>query len=377
MWVCTGCSCLCDDVEIEGNNVRHACRIGAGILLSRSVARPKPIVDGTQTDIDSAVERAVELLKDSKGVAIYGLNSSTLEAQRVAIKLAKKISAYIDNGSEFGKLAEKILRKEIPSTTLENVKDYAYVVFYWGCDVHNSMPRHMSRYTYYPRGKKRQRGYEEDRFLVVVDVRRSHTAMLAKKNAVFIKTDDDQKLIREFKTALDGGIASGDVLRVVKELNKSDFNAVFCGGGLIKGLGGELEEFAELVERMGYAIPADYRTNSMGFFKSIFEAGIPKANFEDLLIDGKVDTAIIVGEDPIDSLPFDIAKKLVKLKLIVIDSKVSLTSKIADVVIPSAIPGVECGGKMLRSDFVEVELKPVTRAEWDDVKILKSISEGL
>ncbi len=377
MWVCTGCSCLCDDVEIEGNNVKHACRIGAGIILNRSVARAEPLIEGRKTDMDSAIEKAVEILKDSKGVAIYGLNNSTLEAQRIAIKLAKKLSAYVDNGSKFEKLAEMILNKEIPSTTLENVKDYAYVIFYWGCDVHNSMPRHMSRYTYYPRGKKRQRGYEEDRFLVVVDVRRSHTAMLAKKNAVFIKTDDDRKLVREFVTALEGGIASGDVLRVVKELKKSDFNVIFGGEGLIKGLGNEFEEFVKLVNSVGYFIPADYRTNSMGFFKSIFEAGISKANFEDLLIDETIDTAIIVGDDPLNSMPFEIAKRLVKLKLIVIDPKVSFTSKIADVVIPSAISGVECGGKMLRSDFVEVELKPVFKSEWDDVEILKSILEGL
>ena len=377
MWVCTGCSCLCDDIEIEGDVVRHACRIGAGLYLNRSVARTEPLIDGKQTDIDSAIERAVEILKDSKRVAIYGLNNSTLEAQKIAMKLAEKISAYVDNGSKFGKLAEMILRKEIPSTTLENVKDYAYVIFYWGCDIHNSMPRHMSRYTYYPRGKKRQRGYEEDRFLVVVDVRKSHTAMLAKKNAIFIKSDDDRKIIREFLTALEGGIASGDVLRVVKEIKKSDFNVIFGGGGLIEGLGNELEEFVRFVSNVGYFIPTDYRTNSMGFFKSLFEAGIPKANLEDLLIDEAVDTAIIVGSDPLDSMPFDVAKKLAKLKLIVIDPKVSFTSKIADVVIPSAISGVECGGRMLRSDFTEVELKPIFKSEFDDAKILKSILGGL
>ncbi len=391
MVVCAGCSCLCDDVEVELDGervvkVKHACRIGASIFLNYNVSRAEPMVNGKPTDIDDAIEKAIELLKGSRKVAIYGLDNTTLEAQGIAIDLAEKIGALIDNGSKFGRLVELILKNEIPTTTLENVKDYAYVIVYWGCDVHNSMPRHMSRYTYYPRGKKRQRGYEEDRFLVVVDVRRSHTAMLAKKNAVFIETNDDQKLVREFISALNGGVASRDVLRIVKEVKKSEFNVVFGGEGLVRGLK-NLNDFVEFVKKFGYFIPADYHTNSMGFFKIMFErtgradsycfGNDSVVSFEDALMNGDVDTVLIVADDPLNSMSFDVARKLVKVNTIVIDPKQSFTSKIADVVIPSAISGVECGGTMVRSDGVSVELKPMFKSEFDDVKILKRIQRGL
>lgn len=391
MVVCTGCSCLCDDVEVEIDEgrvvkVKHACRIGAGIFLNCNVSRAEPMVNGRPTDIDDAIEKAIELLKDSRKVAIYGLDNTTLEAQKIAIDLAEKIGAMIDNGSKFGRLVEMVLRNEIPTTTLEDVKDYAYMIVYWGCDVHNSMPRHMSRYTYYPRGKKRQRGYEEDRFLVVVDVRKSHTAMLAKKNAVFIETDDDRKLLKEFISALSGGVASREVLRVVKEAKKSEFNVIFGGEGLIGGLK-DLKDFAEFVKIFGYFIPADYHPNSMGFFKTMFErtgrvdsyhfGENSDMSFENALINGKIDTVLIVADDPINSLPFDVAEKLTKMNTIVIDPKHSFTSKIADIVVPSAISGVECGGTMVRSDGVSVELKPVFKSEFDDAKILKRIEKGL
>ncbi len=365
MWTCTGCSCLCEDVEIDENTVRHACRIGAELFRGRSISRAEPLVEGKRTDIDSAIDKAVEILKESKGVAIYGLNRSTLEAQREALKLAEKLSAFVDNGSEFGRIVEAIFEGLIPITTIEDVRDYAYVQFYWRCDVHNSMPRLMAR-TYYARGKKRQRGYEEDRYLVVVDVRKSHTAMLAKKNASFFKTENDAELIGEFIKAIRGGVASGDVMRVVREVKKSEFNVIL--GGQIDAPMKLIEEF---VKEVGYFVPLDYRTNSMGFFKTFGRRDELEKIVED------IDTLIVVGDDPMDDVGFDVMKSILKLKIIVITPKISFISKFADVVIPSAISGLECGGKMLRCDFKEVELKPPFKEGFSEEKILKSINGGL
>ncbi len=365
MWTCTGCSCLCEDVEIDGDNVRHACRIGAEIFRGRSISRPEPLIGGKKVDIDSAIEEAVEILKDSKCVAIYGLNRSTLEAQREALKLAEKLSAFVDNGSEFDRVVGAILEGRIITTTLEDVRDNAFVQFYWKCDVHNSMPRLMAR-TYYARGGRRQRGYEEDRYLVVVDVRRSHTAALAKKNASFIRAENDEELIREFLKALKGGVAGGDVMRIAREVRKSDFNVIF--GGTIDAPMELLEEF---VREVGYFVPTDYRTNSMGFFKIFGKRDELKDVVESL------DALIVVGDDPMDDVGFETIKRILKLKIIAITPKVNFISKFADVVIPSAISGLECGGKMLRCDFKEVELKPMFKGVLSDEKILRSISGGL
>ncbi len=349
--ICTGCSCLCDDVVVD-EKVRHACRIGASLILNRNVARAEPMVDGRKTDLDSAIESAIELLKDSNKVLIYGLNYSTLEAQRIAMKLAKKIDAYLDNGLRYD-LAEKLLDGEVRIATLEDVRDYAYVMMFWMFDAHNEMPRLMSR-TYYARGKKRQRGYEEDRFLVVVDVRRSHTAMLAKKNAIFIEYDDE--LIKEFETAIRGGLARREVLKVVGELKKSDFNVIFT------------REFLPFANEFGYIVPTIPQTNAMGFYKVLREEGGKIGRLEEL----DIDTILVVGDDPLNDLPLNAIPNF-----IVIDPKVSFTSKIARVVIPSAISGLECGGTMLRCDLVEMKLKPPFKSEIDDVEILKRILRGL
>ncbi len=362
MTVCPGCSCLCDDVEIIDGKIRHACRIGYSLFRNRERGRARPIVNGNEVDIDKAIEEAVEILKDSKDVLIYGLVNTTVEAQNLALKIAEKLEGKVMCGSGFFRLAKLVMDERVRVGNLDDVRDYAYVIAYWGCDAHNSMPRHMSRYTYYPRGKKRQRGHEEDRFLVVIDVRRSHTAMLAKKNACFIEVKDDDRLVSEFLKALKGGVASGDVLRVVKEVRKADYNVIFGGEGLVKGLK-DYDQFCEMVNEFGYFIPADYHPNSMGLFRQVKEG---------MLTDElKGEAVLVVGDDLLNSY------KRPNCKIICVDPKMSFTARVADVVIPSSISGVESGGTMVRQDMVEVKLDPPFRSEVDDVYVLKRIERGL
>ncbi len=346
--ICTGCSCLCEDVELRDGKVMHACRIGASMILNRNVARARATVEGKETDIDTAIDRATEILKDSEGVLIYGLNYTTVEAQRIALKLAEKLSAGVDNGLRYD-LPKKVVEGSVRTTTLEDVRDYAYVIMFWRFDAHNEMPRLMSR-TYYARGKKRQRGHEEDRFLAVVDVRKSHTAILAKKNAVFVEYYDG--IVEDFVSAMGGGLARREVLKVVGELKKSEFNVVFT------------KEFLPFLNDFGYTVPAIPQTNAMGFYE-VFGGRREIDRF---------DTILVVGDDPINDLPFDTLRGK---RMIVIDPKLSFASKSADVVIPSAISGLESGGTMLRCDLKEVELKPEFKLEFDDAKILRRILEGL
>uniref|UniRef100_A0A7C3UJM7 Formylmethanofuran dehydrogenase subunit B n=1 Tax=Geoglobus ahangari TaxID=113653 RepID=A0A7C3UJM7_9EURY len=402
MFTCPGCSCLCDDIVVGTENgkisIKNACRRGAGIFLNYNTSRTKPKVNGKETDFDKALEKAQELIQESKNLAIYGLDTITLEAQKIAIKLAEKKEAFIDDNSSFclGDFVEMILRGELPTATFDDVRDYAYVIVYWGVDPYHSLSRHLSRFSYYPRGKKRQRGYEEDRFLVVIDVRKTHTAMLCKKNAKFFEVQDDIELINAFNQVLDGKVPSiftRDIPRVIKEMEKSDFNVIFGGLGLKYGLKGNYDLFKEFMRKFNtktnvYFIPAGCHPNMRGFNELMFEktGNVNKYSFRDgkssedfafynLLKNDSIDTALIIGTDPLNSLPFEYAKKLAKINTIVVDPRMSFTSKIASVVLPSAISGVEAGGTMVRSDGVKVELKPVFEREINDEFILKRLLE--
>jgi len=403
MYTCTGCSCLCDDIEIEadGGNVkqvRNACRRGAGIYLNLNSSRSKPSVNGREVEFDTALEKAQEIIAESENLAIYGLDTTTIEAQKLAIELAERKGAYIDDNSTFclGDFVKMILGEELPSSTLDEVRDNAYVVFYWGTDPYHSLSRHMSKFSYYPRGKKRQRGYEEDRFLVVIDVRKTHTAKLAKKNARFLEVKDDVELISAFMDALSGkapSIFTKEIPRIIKEMEKSDFNVIFGGLGLRYGLRGRYDLLKEFFEKLNertnvYFIPSGCHPNMRGFNQLMFEktGEINSYSFKEerssdefafyrLLESSTIDTALIIGTDPLNSLPFEYGKRLAKINTVVIDPRETFTGRIADVVIPSSISGIETGGTFVRIDGVEVELKPFAEKKIGDVEILKRLLE--
>ncbi len=396
--ICPLCSCLCDDIEFKDDKIRNACRRGFEVISKPGENRAEAMVSGKKTDIDEAINAAIDILKDAKNPAIFGLDTTVVEAQKIAIDLAEKLDAFIDDNSSYclGEFVEAILKKEVPSTTLEDVRDYAYVIFYWGSNPHYSVPRHMSRYTYYPRGKKRPRGYEEDRYLVVIDVRKSETAVLAKKNARFIKVDKDDELIDSFFQVMEGKAAkySNDVAAILREMKKSDFNVIFGGLGLKYGVS-DLSRFFELVNKLNevaptYFLPSGFHGNMRGFNETLFEkvGAVNSYSFKDgksdksysfteLLKNDAIDAALIIGADPVSSLPFDLSSKLGKIKTIVVDPRKSLTARIADVVIPSAISGVEVSGTMVRSDGVRFELEAIEEKEINDMYILKKIMEGL
>jgi len=398
MATCTGCSCLCPDIVVQAG-VLNACRKGSSIFMHSKDNRAKPMVSGREVDMEVALEKATEMLSSSEKLAIYGMDTIPLEAQEVAIKLAERKEAFIDDNSTFclGDFVEMVLRGILPSTTLDEAKSNAYVIFYWGTDPFQSLSRHMSLYTYYPRAGKRQRGYEEDRYLVVVDVRRSHTAKLAKKNARFIKVDSDDALVEGFLSTMDGraGNYYEDTARILKEMQRGRFNVIFGGLGLKYGLKGKYEKFVEMMRKMNelaevYFIPAGFHANMRGFNELMFEktgfvnrysfdteTSRPEYEFSELVRNDAIDTALVIGSDPVNSLPFDVAQKLRKKNLILIDPKLSLTSKIAEVVIPSAITGVDQGGTMVRSDGVRIKIDPLWEAEWSDRKILNELLRGV
>mgnify|MGYP000220989123 FL=1 len=131
-YTCAGCSCLCDDIEIDldGENaktVKTACRRGSNIFLEYKENRAEPAIEGRKVEFEEAIKKAQELIEKSKSLAIYGMDTIPIEAQKVAIELAEGKEAYIDNSSSYclGDFVEMVLKKELPTATFDDVKDYA------------------------------------------------------------------------------------------------------------------------------------------------------------------------------------------------------------------------------------------------------------
>lgn len=407
MAICTGCSLLCQDIEAnvsEGrlSKAKNLCRKGHGHFQASFSERTAPMIGGREVDLNQAIARAAEILKSAKSPLLFGWSNSTLEAQRVGISLAEKLGATIDDTSSFcqGSLMESILSGRLPTCTLDDVRNYADTSIFWGADPSNSHPRHLSRFSYYPRGEKRQKSYEEERTCLVVDVRMSATAALCKENLFRVSPGGDAEFMEAILSVLEGKIPRvGDKKKMIELgslLKKTEWGAIFPGLGLVYSLQGNMEILERLLARLNEitvfkVVPMVGHFNMRGFNELLREktGHVNRVSFKGgeishgpeqsvMAAARSCDAALIIGSDPLSSLPAGTARALARQPLIAIDPHRSLTTDMAEVVIPAAISGLEAGGTALRTDGMKIEFEPIIDAGLPaDEQILKRIMEAI
>ncbi|HJH31994.1 MAG TPA: formylmethanofuran dehydrogenase subunit B [Methanosarcinaceae archaeon] len=411
--VCTGCALLCDDIEVVTGSgriteVKTACR--KGVARMKGCSEPmSPTVDGQEVDIDNAIGAAAGILSNARSPLVFGLGNSTNMAQKKAIELAKRIGAVIDDTSSFcqGPTLEAIFNENIRSTTLDDVRNKADVIVYWGADASNSHPRHFSKYSYFPRGQERQRGWEEDRIMITIDIRRSHTAKISGDKFYQIPLQADAEFIDALIDALSGkvpkvsfGFDIKRILELANILKKARFGTIFVGLGLVYSID-NMDPVVKLMDKLNemsnfHLIPMVGHYNMRGFNQNLFnETGyLNRVKFEkgdstdvqhgaefsivETLNNKAADAALVIGSDPLSSLPRVIAEHLLNIPVITIDPCETFTSRKAKVTIPSALSGVECGGSAIRMDGVEVKFEPIIETNRPpDEEILTRIMEAL
>ncbi len=403
MVTCTGCALLCDDIEtvVENGRIketRHACRRGAA-RMKGCKNRLAAAIDHKPADIESSIKKAAEILHNAKSPMLFGFNNSTCEAQVKSIGLAKKLNAKIDDTSSFcqGLLIEKVLQKKLRTCSLEEIRNRADVLVYWGSDAQDSQPRHLSRFSYFPRGENRQRGYEEDRLAIAIDVRESNTAKICKGHFYRIPLKGDREFILALMDALSGKVPSYEpkkMLELAAIMKKAEFGVIFVGIGLTYSIKDDFDILVSLADKLPNfnVMPMVGHYNMRGFNEALFkETGfVNRVKFDgkadhdnsnsivESLKKKSIDALLVVGSDPLSSLPRSIIKTLSTIPVICIDPCVTLTSKIAAVTIPCALSGIETGGTAIRMDGKKVELSKVIESNYrSDEQILARLMEGL
>ena len=104
--VCAYCGCLCDDLEVEVENnqitkVKGACLIGRNKLMFSQDHLATTRVNGQEASLEAALDEATRILIKAKNPLVYGLSSTSTEAQREAIALAEMLKCTIDNPSSY------------------------------------------------------------------------------------------------------------------------------------------------------------------------------------------------------------------------------------------------------------------------------------
>lgn len=408
--VCPFCGCLCDDLEVEIEDgkivsTKNACPIGRSKFLSHAEDRAKPRVGEKEVGVEETIEEAARILREADFPLIYGLSSTEVDAQRQAVKLAELTGASLDNTSStcHGPTVLAVQYCGVVKCSLGEVKNRADLVIYWGCNPAEAHVRHPVRYSLTPAGMYRKG--KKDRFAIHVDVRETRTSKMVNQ---FIKVESgrDYELLSALRAILRGhevkeaaGVP-GEVIKELAERMKScKFGVIFFGMGLTMSRGKNLNidvalrlvrdlndhtKFLMMAMRGHFNVAGanEVSTWLTGYpFSVNFSRGYPVYNpgefsAVDLLYRGECDAALILASDPAAHFPQPAVRHLASIPTVVIDPKESLTSKLARVVIPSAMVGIECDGTAYRMDGVPLRLKRLLDSSYPpDREILEKIIE--
>ena len=389
--VCTGCGSLCDDVqvEIEENRIvviNNACAKGAAFLnaLGNPKRRATCLVNREEVSSEKAIEEAKRLLSQSKRPLIFGLDNSTLETQAIAFRLAEKLGAVLDDASSFsyGELISSLLKGSLPGCSLSQIKDKANLLMYWGSNPMHSHPRHLSEHSYYAYTEYDIAGWLPKVKLGCVEVRDTEFSYIC--NPVFmLSPGKDREFIQDVLSLIKGGNGTEEAKTFCDLFKLSRLSLIFCGRGLVYSLDGDFSLFNEMVGKLSQwtkacVIPMIDDVNMFGFNKLLrqktghinqvsFSGGVshgPEFSFLEQLRKGLPDCILIIGSDPISTLPVSLRNNLAKTKVICLSSLITPTTKAADVVIATAAPGWEQGGKVIRMDGEEVSLGKVRESAY-------------
>jgi len=424
---CSGCSLLCDDVLINTDGIFIHEIIGAclkgkerfdQVTAKNRILSPLIRVNGELKKIsrDTALKKTIEIIKQSSRPLLYGFSNICCEAQLKGIELAKKINGFIDSNSTIcqGQVLEISKEMGITLTTITEIINKADTLIVWGANIAESIPRLLNK-VLFSRGKFRMTGREIRTLLIIDPLKTASFGVMGVRDvALLIDPNKDIDLIKTLKEecCTDNSIPSegvagldrDDLKRFLQNITGSENAVVFIGQGLLNPRkdGDAIKELLELIQMINLtqpkgrisvvmigghfnmagfdhvALSSSGKNHSLQFSDNkLIETNdtiLSKIDKEDF------DCSIIVGTDPIAHLPSNLARKLASKPLILIDNRSSATSKIADIIFPTSISGIESGGLAYRLDHVPIELKRIINPPNDilsDSEMLSQLLENL
>ncbi len=417
--LCPLCGSMCDDITVVVENnkileVKHACKLGAAKIMGHHRIEAPMMRDDKNSDFkevsyEEAIDAAARILAKSKRPLLYGWASALCEVHKKGILLAEELGAVIDNTATVchGPSTLAVHEKGLPSSTLGQIKNRADVVVFWGSNPVHAHPRHMGRYSVFARGFFSEKG-RKGRKIVVVDVRKTDTASIADEY-IQVQQGSDYLVVSALRAILAGqadvvpdavgGVPKDKLVKLVDILKAARFGAIFFGMGLTQSQGRyknidnaislttELNSFTKFVimpmrghyNVTGFGQVCAWET---GFATAVdFSRGVPYYNpgetaANDLLSRKEVDAAMIIAGDAGAHFPANSVRHLAKIPLVQIDPYWNPTTEVANIVIPTAICGIEVEGTAYRMDGVSLRYrKLIEPAHPTDIEVLERITE--
>ncbi len=246
---CAGCGILCDDVTIErsGDGVRlePPCYLGAQWFsdrVRRTPSAPAATIGGEPADVEMALRRAAELLREARRPLLHGFESATVEDARAAVTLADRLGALVAAAGVAGAWpgAGALALRGVSTATLGEIRDRSQLVVVWREDPMRSHPRLLERLGF-SGGSPSRLGAE--RTLVVVDDRDTATAQRADLRLRWARERDLEALTSlhalQRNLALRTRDLAGELGGLLERVGAVPHVAFVHGPGLSAGAGGQ------------------------------------------------------------------------------------------------------------------------------------------
>lgn len=296
------------------------------------------------------------------------------------------------------------------SCTLGEVKNRADFMIYWGGNPAECHPRHFTKYSLTQKGKFTPNG-RKDRTMVLVDIRETPSAKAADL-FLQIRPGKDFELISILRALIKGqrvredaaadiGVSMQQVHDLVAMMKAARFGIIFFGMGLsmtrgkhmnsagVLMLAAEMNAFTKFVAMPmrghGNVTGADVVMRySTGYpFGVNLCRGYPRFNpgefsTVDLLVRGDNDACLVLGADPGATMPQPAIDHLARIPTIVLDPKVTHTSRLARVHITTAATGISAPGTAYRMDEIPLPLRPALKSPYpSDEQVVRRIREAV
>ncbi len=295
------------------------------------------------------------------------------------------------------------------SCTLGEVKNRADFIIYWGGNPAECHPRHFTKYTLTQKGKFVPNG-RKGRTMVLVDIRETPSGRAADL-FLQVRPGKDFEVLTALRALVKGqrvdqtliaetGLTIEQLQDLADRMKSCRFGVIFFGMGIsmtrgkhmnsaaILTLAAELNAFTKFV-----AMPMRGHGNVTGAdvvmrwttgypFGVSLTRGYPRYNpgefsTVDLLLRGDVDAAMILGADPGATMPQPAIDHLARIPTIVLDPKVTHTSRLAHVHITTAVTGISAPGTAYRMDEIPLPLRPALKSPYPtDEEVVRRIYQA-
>jgi formylmethanofuran dehydrogenase subunit B len=142
---------LCDDIAVTSVSplkISNGCSKSVA-FFEQSLSNTQPQIAGKPVELNSAIQRAVEILQHSQQPFFAGLGTE-VHGMRAVLNLAEKVGATLDHMHSAASLRNTLALQNSgwQTTTLTEIKNRADLIIAIGTDIVSSHPRFLEKLVY-------------------------------------------------------------------------------------------------------------------------------------------------------------------------------------------------------------------------------------